>query len=373
MNFAVLLTLGEIMVSRGRSFAWIAVCLILSSCFGEKQLRRGDDSSALNLNRGSGRLDFSPGPRALKVIFRESTSSNPSGSFNLTPTIDIGTPLTLGDGHPVVRYFEMDGSTVLADQVTSPDEMPPFIDFAEVTLSGSQNNGARQSGCSSFTPPSLGTIECKVAGKGASDPLTPCGPPSGFWAINEQACLHGGNLTRKGNGSAEDPVRFLMKLKLNELSSFENLRVTFTYIASTYRSGGQGQTPISCFPQDGNGVPYFDLAQDGCTDLYWQAYVSDLDSSSPQALPVRTVIPPVTSQPTNGQITASPTSSQVIIPLARLREKIQGDSVYFMLSRVNANSGDTTACRVESAGYSGPQLTALCHGVVMIEANIERF
>ncbi len=366
------------MLFRGEFKFFLILVFALSGCFNEGQLRKTGGNQRLNTNPGLGNFPFAAGPRALKIIFKQTGTANPSGSFNINANPELGTSLVFGEGRKVIRYFKADGSTILADAVTSPDQMPAFIERAEITLGGSQNRGTAgrnislSMGCSAFTPSTVSGHACLIP---PSTTNTPCTGPTGFWAINEQSCMHEGNNRRPliGVGNSNDPVRFIMKLKLSEMSGFENLRITFQYIASTMRSDGQGSAPINCFP--GGNNPRFDIGASNCSDLSWQAYVSEnLDPTASKAHPLRVLIPPISSHPENGIISGAPTTSQVIVPISQIRKPGQ-NSLYFILSRKNAYTGNPTACAVVSpnppAGYI--HYTAPCHGVVMIDALIERY
>ncbi len=332
--------------------------LAVGGCLGSESLKKKSADASLTSGATSAQvLNYGAGTRSAKIVFRitDANSSQNYGSFDSAQATNP-TPNEFGEGVPVARYYGID-DTLIGPTV-------PFIRSAEVRISGPGNTAAQRPGCARFTPFDATGYQC-----GPTAPATPstCSGPAGYYAVNEAECSATSTTTARGSGAPTDGVGVFIELDRSAMGSFENLKITLQYNAAAPVTAGSGLDPALCFAGPNQNV---DPTNPNCSPLSWQAYLrSSLDpSESPHAF--LNLFPPVSQVVENDRIRSAVQTRDIIVPLAAYPE-----AKYLFLTRTDANAGLAAQCMVLNQTVPLPygNLSALCHGVVLMSAILERF
>ncbi len=250
------------------------------------------------------------GARAVKIIFKQSSSS---GSFDSAPS--TGTINNPGNGHQAQRVFNADGSLLASGGPTSSN-WPKWFSGFEIGISGTSNAGAKNSDCARFaaTGESADT-ECQYDDAGNGSPtagvFTDCGGPDGYLRVSEYDCTKSSSIALQGNGGPTDGVylRATFNRSSTYLGSSENILVVLEYAASSLNNAASD--PSNCF-QSGTFTP----TREGCADQLWQIFMKHTAYEVVQ--PYLMLAPPSTHvvDRKNGHFGGSAGSKQFILPLS---------------------------------------------------------
>lgn len=255
-------------------YIWILICASLCSCLTPTATRKRSSNSTEGNTVGG--IEVAPGPRAVKIIFKQ---ANPAGSFSAPPT--GGTKNEPGSGQPAIRVFNADGSLLATG--TQDSNWPQWLKLFEVGVSGPDNAAAKASSCARFAAASETSSSCNFNAGTDNTFDSPCGATEGLYRVSEFDCVS--DTITNGTGGPNDGVylRAIFNRNTSALSAHENILAVLEYAASSLNPAPGD--PSRCFQ---NGL--FDPTQPQCSDLSWQIFMKHQNNQTVQ--PYLLLIPP---------------------------------------------------------------------------------
>lgn len=232
---------------------------------------------------------FSEGPRAAKIIFRDTAA----GSFDASTGATLNSP---GSGQAAVRIFNPTNTKI---------DWPNFLTSAEVMISGTLNAGANQENCARFGSADVdGQALCDFDGDGTKNEF--CGLKTEHYRVSEYDCASGATLNGTGGGSDGVAVRVIVNR--GSLGANENLMGVIEYEATGLNE--VLSDPSSCFTAG------YSPTNPNCSDFSWQIFFKR--SASDSVVPFATFVPPLLGyvNTTKGQGGSHPSTYQFVMPLA---------------------------------------------------------
>src|ERR1700746_258704 len=219
--------------------AGLKLALVASLALGVSGCLEPGTGNFSSSNSASTNITSIPaGAMAARVVF---TTNSTTGSFN-APT-NAGPPAIPGQGLPVIRLFNPDGTT-LASAATDPN-WPVWISSIEIGITGPSSGYSLPGGAGPYTSnpncarfatanEAPGGASQAVCGFGGASPVA-CGAPAGTFRVSEADCNFGGDGNSKGvgigNGAGADNVYIRANFNRAALGAKENILMVVNYAA----------------------------------------------------------------------------------------------------------------------------------------------